>query len=50
MNDPRKVFAELSALYQFHKKLAKAFAVSPGKIPRVAEPPPRSANKATHPK
>ena len=43
MNDPRNVFAELSALYQFQKKLAKAYSLPARKSPRVAEvpPPPR---------
>ena len=45
MNDPRKVFAELSALYQFHRKLAKAYSLPSRKSPHVAEapPPPRPA-------
>jgi hypothetical protein len=40
MNDPRKVFKELSALYQFHRKLAKAYSLPSRNPPRVAEPPP----------
>ena len=40
MNDPRKVFAELSALYQFHRKLAKAYSLPSRNPPHVAEPPP----------
>lgn len=40
MNDPRKVFKELSSLYQFHKKLAKAYSIPAGKTPRISEPPP----------
>ena len=39
MNDPRKVFKELSALYQFHRKLAKAYSLPSRNPPRVAEPP-----------
>ena len=50
MNDPRKVFKELSALYQFHRKLAKAYAIPANKTPRVSEPPPPSAKKAPPPK
>ena len=46
MNDPRKVFKELSALYQFHKKLAKAYSLPSRKSPRVAEPPPPPSRPA----
>jgi hypothetical protein len=45
MNDPRTVFKTLSELYQFNKKLAKAYAIPPPKPTRVFEkpsPPPRS--------
>lgn len=47
MNDPRKVFKTLSELYQFHKKLAKTYAISQGKSPRMAEAPaqPKPARK-----
>ena len=53
MNDPRKVFKELSALYQFHKKLAKAYVLPDGKPPRVAEspsPPPHPPRPANPPR
>ena len=46
MNDPRKVFKELSALYQFHRKLAKAYSLPSRNPPRVAEPPPPPSRPA----
>ena len=50
MNDPRKVFAELSALYQFQKKLAKAYSLPSRNPPRVAEPPPPPPSRPAKPR
>lgn len=38
MNNPRKVFKTLSDLYQFHKKLIKAYPIQKASPTRVAEP------------
>ncbi len=46
MNDPRKVLKELSELYQFHKKLKKAYSLplSPPSRLSEAKPHPPSMN------
>ena len=42
MTDPRKVFKALSELYQFHKKLAKAYSIPRVNSLRMAEAPAKS--------
>ena len=52
MNDPRKVFKELSDLYQFHKKLKKAYSIPLPPPTRLSEPgplPKPTAEKPTPP-
>ncbi len=54
MNNPRAVFKELSELYQFHKKLAKAYSIPFPAAARIAEstiavpvPPPAGKESAS---